>query len=291
MQDVDRFRSSRKIDRPECPRRIAHPYFADARPDRRHRLSVVRVESALDPEKLVNRVVHCCCRKGLEVGLRVSKPDDGLHGKSIAVQTGLCRISHRRQAMRAGRHGSVLGLCSHLNHTRPRRRLQVVDSASDAERLTWVRFPPPATISRQAATSPAKSGAGVVNICGRHVNAMRTIVRRTVSTKLFAVAASLPASSARNRTCSRALRRIEGAREIPHDTGPGLPDGPSAAGLPSATRKARAVAAPADAAVAADSPASLAGSGVDPGAPGVFAGVICRPGAVVRRLIGVKNAK
>jgi hypothetical protein len=43
---------------------------------------------------LMAHVVHRRCRKGLEVGLGIPEPDDGLHGKSIIVRAVLCNISH-----------------------------------------------------------------------------------------------------------------------------------------------------------------------------------------------------
>ena len=53
MEDVDPFRSSRSIDRPVRTGRITHTNLAHTCSDRRHRLPVVRIESALDPEQLM----------------------------------------------------------------------------------------------------------------------------------------------------------------------------------------------------------------------------------------------
>ena len=69
MQDVDRFRPRREVDRTKCSGWIAHPDLPDTSPDRCHRLPVVRIESALHPEELVDHVVHRRSREGLEVGI------------------------------------------------------------------------------------------------------------------------------------------------------------------------------------------------------------------------------
>jgi hypothetical protein len=114
----------------------------------------------------VTRVVHRGCREGLEVGLRASKPDDGLHGQSIAVQTALCKISHRELAMHVSRHGTVLRLCSHLNHTRLSRRLQVIDRRLDHASATWVRFPSPAPIP----PAPSQRQLALARRCSRCLN-------------------------------------------------------------------------------------------------------------------------
>jgi hypothetical protein len=94
------------------PLTIAYPNLADTRSDRWHRLPVIRVAPALNPEKRVTDVVHCGCRERLEVGLRASKPDDGLHDESITAQTGLCNISHNSLFTRAYEYDARPGLAS-----------------------------------------------------------------------------------------------------------------------------------------------------------------------------------
>lgn len=112
VQNVDRLRPGRRVDRPECPGRIAHPDLADTRSDRRHRLPVVRIVSTLDAEQLVTGVVHGAGRKGHEIGLRAAEPDDRLHWRRIAGQASPCKIVHKcrycpgrgcRQLARGGR--------------------------------------------------------------------------------------------------------------------------------------------------------------------------------------------
>jgi len=50
-----------------------------------------------------------------------------------------------------------LAVSSHANHTQRRGGRQVVDLASEVAKLTWVRFPSPAPIPRQAETASANT--------------------------------------------------------------------------------------------------------------------------------------
>ena len=53
------------------------------------------------------------------------------------------------------------GARSHVNHTRGHRCWQVIDPTSRAGSLTWVRFPSPAPLSRQAEKASAGSSQSV----------------------------------------------------------------------------------------------------------------------------------
>jgi hypothetical protein len=60
----------------------------------------------------------------------------------------ILKLDRQRPPSGRASQGSAGVVRSQVNHTRSRRRSQVIDSASEAGRLTWVRFPSPAPLLR-----------------------------------------------------------------------------------------------------------------------------------------------
>jgi hypothetical protein len=79
VQNIDGVGPRRDVDHPKCSRRVTHANLPDARADALHRLSVVWIETALNPFELEAGVASRGFGKSTKSMQRVTQKFDRLH--------------------------------------------------------------------------------------------------------------------------------------------------------------------------------------------------------------------